>query len=62
MVLTDIVFSKPVIKPIVGCFVAKNTKLSWHFNFWLMFILSATTLVLGFVLTPEMVGIHAQIT
>lgn len=56
----DTFFSKPVIGPLVGGFVAEDAKLGWHMNFWIMFILSATTLVVGFVLTPETVSVHAD--
>ncbi|KZP24834.1 MFS general substrate transporter [Athelia psychrophila] len=46
-------FLGPVVGPIVGGFVAERKSLGWHFNFWVMMILSATTLILGFLLTPE---------
>jgi len=41
--------------PIVGGFVVENIHLGWHFNFWLVFIFSAITLVAGYFLTPETV-------
>lgn len=44
-----------VIGPIVGGFVAQNSKLGWRFNFWLMLILSAVNFVYGVVVTPETV-------
>jgi MFS family permease len=44
-----------VIGPIVGGFVAENPRLGWHFNFWLIFIFSATVLVCGYFVTPETV-------
>ena len=44
-----------VIGPIVGGFVAENSRLGWHFNFWLMLILSFLTLVVGYFFTPETV-------
>ena len=47
--------SESVIGPIVGGFVVENPYLGWHFNFWLMFIFSAITLVAGYFLTPETV-------
>ncbi|KAF9002027.1 major facilitator superfamily domain-containing protein [Cyathus striatus] len=46
-------FLGPVIGPIVGGFVAQNPRLGWRFNFWLMFIFSAVTLVSGYFVTPE---------
>ncbi|TFK72561.1 MFS general substrate transporter [Pluteus cervinus] len=46
-------FLGPVIGPIVGGFVAQNPKLGWRFNFWLIFIFSALTLISGYFLTPE---------
>ncbi|KAF9036770.1 major facilitator superfamily domain-containing protein [Panaeolus papilionaceus] len=46
-------FLGPVIGPIVGGFVVQNPNLGWHFNFWLMFIFSAITLLAGYFLTPE---------
>ncbi|KAF8892701.1 major facilitator superfamily domain-containing protein, partial [Infundibulicybe gibba] len=39
-------FLGPVIGPIVGGYVAQDPRLGWHFNFWLMFILSAYAPVL----------------
>lgn len=48
--------SPPVIGPIVGGFVAENPRLGWHFNFWLIFIFSAVSLVLGYFVTPETVN------
>jgi MFS family permease len=49
--------SKSVIGPIVGGFVVENPHLGWHFNFWLMFIFSAITLVAGYCFTPETVNL-----
>lgn len=46
-----------VIGPIVGGFVAENPHLGWHFNFWLIFIFSAITLVIGYFVAPETVRI-----
>ncbi|KAL9714881.1 hypothetical protein Ac2012v2_001541 [Leucoagaricus gongylophorus] len=46
-------FLGPVIGPIAGGFVAQNPRLGWHFNFWLMLILSFLTLVVGYFFTPE---------
>lgn len=46
-------FLGPVIGPIVGGFVVENPHLGWHFNFWLMFIFSAITLLAGYLFTPE---------
>ncbi|KAJ7285595.1 MFS general substrate transporter [Mycena rebaudengoi] len=40
-----------VIGPIVGGYVVMQ--LDWHFNFWLMFIFSALSLLSGAFLTPE---------
>ncbi|KAF5386739.1 hypothetical protein D9615_001788 [Tricholomella constricta] len=45
-----------VIGPIVGGFVAQNPHLGWHFNFWLIFLFSGITLVLGYFVTPETYG------
>lgn len=44
-----------VIGPIVGGFVAQNPRLGWRFNFWLIFIFSASVLVLGYFVAPETV-------
>ncbi|KAG6833185.1 hypothetical protein H0H87_010247 [Tephrocybe sp. NHM501043] len=49
-------FLGPVIGPIVGGFVAENPHLGWHFNFWLIFLFSAITLCLGYIITPETYG------
>lgn len=46
-------FLGPVIGPIVGGFVAQNPRLGWHFNFWIMFMFSVLTLVIGYLYTPE---------
>ncbi|KAF9450774.1 MFS general substrate transporter [Macrolepiota fuliginosa MF-IS2] len=46
-------FLGPVIGPIVGGFVAENPHLGWHFNFWIMLILSALTLIIGYFISPE---------
>ncbi|ETW85534.1 major facilitator superfamily [Heterobasidion irregulare TC 32-1] len=46
----------PVIGPIVGGFVSQNPKLGWRFSFWLMFIFSAVTFILGVIVTPETYG------
>lgn len=45
-----------VIGPIVGGFVVENPHLNWRFNFWLMFIFSAMSLITGYFLTPETVS------
>ncbi|KAG5645832.1 hypothetical protein DXG03_005173 [Asterophora parasitica] len=42
--------------PIVGGFVAQNPHLGWHFNFWLIFLFSVITLVIGYFATPETYG------
>ncbi|KAJ7752101.1 major facilitator superfamily domain-containing protein [Mycena metata] len=44
-------FLGPIIGPVVGGYVVM--KLDWHFNFWLMFIFSALSLLSGAILTPE---------
>ncbi|KAJ7489949.1 MFS general substrate transporter [Mycena galericulata] len=44
-------FLGPIIGPIVGGYVVM--KLDWHFNFWLMFIFSALSLLSGALFTPE---------
>ncbi|KAJ7715945.1 MFS general substrate transporter [Mycena maculata] len=44
-------FLGPIIGPIVGGYVVM--KLDWHFNFWLMFIFSALSLLSGAIFTPE---------
>ncbi|KNZ71569.1 hypothetical protein J132_08627 [Termitomyces sp. J132] len=49
-------FLAPVIGPIVGGFVAENSRLGWHFNFWISFIFGTITLCLGYCLTPETYG------
>ncbi|KAL0947203.1 hypothetical protein HGRIS_013320 [Hohenbuehelia grisea] len=46
-------FLGPVIGPIVGGFVSQNPKLGWHFNFWLVCIVSGITLLFGYIVTPE---------
>ncbi|KAF8061465.1 major facilitator superfamily domain-containing protein [Lyophyllum atratum] len=53
-------FLGPVIGPIVGGFVAENPHLGWHFNFWLIFLFSGITLVLGYFITPETVRLYAS--
>ncbi|KAJ3788558.1 MFS general substrate transporter [Lentinula aff. detonsa] len=45
-------FLGPVIGPIVGGFVA-DSSLGWHFNFWLMLLLGAFSLIMGYFLAPE---------
>ncbi|KAJ3877495.1 MFS general substrate transporter [Lentinula edodes] len=45
-------FLGPVIGPIVGGFVA-DSSLGWHFNFWLMLLLGAISLIMGYFLAPE---------
>ena len=45
-----------VIGPIVGGFVVQNAHLNWRFNFWLMFIFSAISLITGYFFTPETVS------
>jgi multidrug resistance protein len=45
-------FLGPVIGPIVGGFVAEST-LGWHFNFWLMLLLGALSLITGYFIAPE---------
>ncbi|KAF9066857.1 MFS general substrate transporter [Rhodocollybia butyracea] len=45
-------FLGPVIGPIVGGYVADST-LGWHFNFWLMLLLGAMSLVMGIFVAPE---------
>ncbi|KZP18299.1 MFS general substrate transporter [Athelia psychrophila] len=52
-IYVTVLYFGPVVGPIVGGFVAERKSLGWHFNFWVMMILSATTLILGFFLTPE---------
>jgi len=44
-----------VIGPIVGGFVVQNIHLNWRFNFWLMFVFSAMSLITGYFFTPETV-------
>ncbi|KAJ7046532.1 MFS general substrate transporter [Mycena alexandri] len=44
-------FLGPIIGPVVGGYVVM--KLDWHFNFWLMFIFSALSLLSGAIFTPE---------
>ncbi|KAJ3760216.1 MFS general substrate transporter [Lentinula raphanica] len=41
-----------VIGPIVGGFVAESS-LGWHFNFWLMLLLGALSLTMGYFVAPE---------
>lgn len=43
-----------MIGPIVGGFVA-DSSLGWHFNFWLMLLLGAISLIMGYFLAPETV-------
>lgn len=45
-----------VVGPIVGGFAAQNPRLGWHFNFWITFIFSVLTLVVGYFIGPETVG------
>ncbi|KAJ3770999.1 MFS general substrate transporter [Lentinula raphanica] len=45
-------FLGPVIGPIVGGFVAESS-LGWHFNFWLMLLLGALSLTMGYFVAPE---------
>ncbi|KDR73421.1 hypothetical protein GALMADRAFT_608214 [Galerina marginata CBS 339.88] len=52
-IYASVPFLGPVIGPIVGGFVVQNPHLSWRFNFWLMFIFSVLTLVIGYFTTPE---------
>ncbi|KAF9459570.1 MFS general substrate transporter [Collybia nuda] len=52
-IYSTVPFLGPVIGPIVGGFVAQNPRLGWRFNFWLIFIFSASVLVLGYFVTPE---------
>lgn len=47
----------PVIGPIVGGFVAQNPRLGWRFNFWLMFMFSALSFIVGALTTPETVRV-----
>ncbi|KIM80900.1 hypothetical protein PILCRDRAFT_72793 [Piloderma croceum F 1598] len=49
-------FLGPVIGPIVGGFVADDPRLGWHFNFWIVLMLSTFTLMLGYFITPETYG------
>ncbi|KAJ7470516.1 MFS general substrate transporter [Mycena latifolia] len=44
-------FLGPIIGPIVGGYVVM--KLDWTFNFWLMFIFAALSLLTGAIFTPE---------
>ncbi|KAJ8520988.1 hypothetical protein ONZ45_g2264 [Pleurotus djamor] len=46
-------FLGPIIGPIVGGFVAQDPRLGWHFNFWIMLMLSVATLISGVIITPE---------
>jgi hypothetical protein len=52
---SQIEYPHAVIGPIVGGFVVQNARLNWRFNFWLMFIFSAMSLITGYFLTPETV-------
>lgn len=52
-VSTEIAPCKAVLGPIVGGWVSQS-RLGWHFVFWIMFIISALSL-LGFIATPETV-------
>ncbi|KAF9562141.1 MFS general substrate transporter [Agrocybe pediades] len=52
-IYASVPFLGPVIGPIVGGFVVQNPNLDWHFNFWLMFIFSAISLIYGYFFTPE---------
>ncbi|EKM55718.1 uncharacterized protein PHACADRAFT_256541 [Phanerochaete carnosa HHB-10118-sp] len=45
-------FMGPVIGPIVGGWIVQ-TRLGWRFNFWLMFIFSVLSLVLGYFVMSE---------
>ncbi|KAI0085475.1 MFS general substrate transporter [Irpex rosettiformis] len=45
-------FMGPVLGPIVSGWIAE-TRLGWRFNFWLMLIFSAVSLLFGFIATPE---------
>ena len=47
-------FMGPVLGPIVGGWIVE-TRLGWRFNFWLMFIFSALSLVFGFLVMSETV-------
>ncbi|KAI0957054.1 hypothetical protein AcW1_005567 [Taiwanofungus camphoratus] len=47
-------FMGPVLGPIVGGWVSQS-RLGWHFVFWIMFIISALSL-LRFIATPETYG------
>jgi hypothetical protein len=55
-VANHITNSRTVIGPIVGDFVVENPHLNWRFNFWLMFIFSAMSLITGYFCTPEKVS------
>ncbi|KAF4603947.1 hypothetical protein EYR40_001122 [Pleurotus pulmonarius] len=46
-------FLGPIVGPIIGGYLAQSPSLGWRFNFWLMMMLSAATLITGFLLTPE---------
>lgn len=41
--------------------MAQNPRLGWHFNFWLIFIFSVVTLILGYFVTPETVSYHTPL-
>ena len=49
-----------VLGPIVSGWIAE-TRLGWRFNFWLMIIFSAVSLVFGFFATPETVSYFSLI-
>ncbi len=44
-----------VIGPIAGGWIVE-TRLGWRFNFWLMMMVSACALTIGFLATPETVS------
>ena len=53
--ITVVHLPAPVIGPIAGGWIVQ-TRLGWRFNFWLMFITSACSLIFGVIVMAETVG------